>query len=550
MKKFFLIGIAVILIFVACFCSALNSQFSKTANINQIQAKLELGSDLNAPPIEWHKTYAGYPVPPFDDTLDTFHAGIQTADGGYALVGQTFLSDGAYFWLVRADEYGGVLWNKTYGKSNAEAFSVIQTSDGGFILAGEDNDHALVIMTDSNGQLQNWNYSWQNDYSGFYSIAKTLDGKYVVAGFVEVGYPWARHLDFFLVKLDSALNELWRRNYDAGGNEVALSVIQASDGGYVLVGDTTSGDSGSSDAWLVKTDSSGNTGTGWAQKYGGKGDDTFVSVVEVGIGEYLAGGRTGSYGPDWLNNPWLVLCQQPHQPLKDWRTWDAAYESLDDSTAAVNGIVKDDTGGYIIAFNDGLAYVDSEGNPVWVKKFDSTYGAYYHASSVIKTRDGSYAFAGTELVGGNYVFCLIKLDIEPVHVSVPLYKPTNPPPFVNSTVPRQWEPVQISVSMFGNRTHKNVDTALLVYGVDSSEWCNTTMNYNSNVEQWIGTIPGQPPNATVAFYVEGWIGPSSNTSTIISYVTVPLIEGDINGNGIVDVFDAVILAAHAGETGI
>ena len=73
------------------------------------------------------------------------------------------------------------------------------------------------------------------------------------------------------------------------------------------------------------------------------------------------------------------------------------------------------------------------------------------------------------------------------------------------------------------------------------------MNYDSNVGQWIGIIPGQPPNATVEFYVEGWSGPSSKTSATVSYVTVPLAEGDVNGDGIVDGRDIAIVSRNVGK---
>lgn len=544
MRKILLVGVLVLVLATSSYAT-LGARLLTTSNSGQFKVtrnSASLTSNVKAPPIEWNRTYAGQPQS-FYGSVDTFHDAINTTDGGYALVGQTCINGYGYFWLVRTDANGNTLWNRTYGNGNSEAFSVVQASGGGFVIAGVDNGHGFVVRTDSSGNQ----YTYMNYTSGdgFYSIAKTLDGNYVVAGCARTGFI-ITSLDFYLVKLDSSLSYVWDHTYGTGGDDIAYCVIQASDGGYVLVGTTTDGDSGSTDGWLVKTDSSGNTGTGWTQKYGGKGDDEFYSVIEIGIGEYLVGGKTGSFGPQFIGNPWLVDCRQPTPPIKDWRMWDVAYDE-GSALSAVFGIAKNDNGGYVLALADCLAGVDSSGNVIWVRQLNAQ-GAYYLGSSVIKNTDGSYSFAGREMwVDDNYmVFSLTKLDIEPVNISALSATPTNPPPFLNSTVPRQLEPVEISASMFGNRTHANVDTVLLFYS-DGTEWWNTTMNFNSTIGQWTSIIPGQPANTTVSYYVEGWIGPSSETSTTLTYTTKFLVRGDLNGDGLVDIFDAIILASHYGQ---
>lgn len=545
MRKILVAG-GLFLVFVASMYAVFGARLLMTDSNSKFEVKpysASFNSDLNAPPVEWNRTYQGLPLS--YGTLDQFHDAIKTSDGGYALVGSTIVNGGMYWWLVRTDANGNMLWNRTYSHGNSEAFSLVQTSDGGFVIAGVDNHQGFVIRTDSNGNQ----YLLQNYTSGdgFYSVARTLDGNYVVAGCKRTGII-ITNLDFYLVKLDSVLNHLWDHTYDVGGDDITYSVIQASDGGYVLVGTTTNGDNGSEDGWLVKTDSSGNTGTGWTQKYGGKGDDELYSVIEIGTGQYLAGGRTGSFGPEFIDNPWLVACRQPagYPPLTG-RIWDLAYdETTVRGIPAVFGIAKDDNGGYVLALADGLAGIDSTGNLLWVKKF-SARANYYLGSSVIKNTDGSYSFAGTAYDDANYTFCLAKLDIEPVYISALSFTPTNPPPFVNSTVPRQWEPVQIRASMFGNRTHTNVDTALLFYNVNGSQLWNTTMNFDSALGQWVGIVPGQPGNSTVRFYVKGWIGPSSELSATLSYVTVSLAAGDVNGDGIVDGRDSAIISRNVGK---
>ena len=101
----------------------------------------------------WSQTYGGA-------DYDSVEAVIQTSDGGYALAGRTkSFGEGSYeFWLIKTDSLGTAEWNKTYGGGNAE--SIVQTSDGGYVIAGSTggmlSSHALLIKTDSAGTMQ-WN---------------------------------------------------------------------------------------------------------------------------------------------------------------------------------------------------------------------------------------------------------------------------------------------------------------------------------------------------------------------------------------------------------
>ena len=120
-----------------------------------------------------------------------FNIKLQTNDEGYALAGYTnsFGAGGKDFWLVKTDSVGNQLWNKTYGGPGDEvAYSVIQTNDEGYALAGYTNSFGA-------------------------------GGK-----------------DFWLVKTDSVGNQLWNKTYGGPGDEVAYSVIQTNNGDYILSG--------------------------------------------------------------------------------------------------------------------------------------------------------------------------------------------------------------------------------------------------------------------------------------------------------------------------
>jgi hypothetical protein len=258
-------------------------------------------SSANMP--RWSRTYGG-------TDNDEPRSIIQTSDGGYALAGFTFPgASNADFWLVKTDASGNALWNKTYGGTGDDtAYSVVQTGDGGYALAGYTysfgaggNDFWLV-KTDASGNQQ-WNKTYGGtSYDYAYSIVKTRpDGGFALAGATYSS--GAGSEDFWLVKTDASGNVLWNKTYGGTGDDRATSIVQTRDGGYVLAGSTTSFGAGSGDFWLVKTDASGNQQ--WNKTYGGTSNDAAYSIVKTGDGGYALAGSTYSYGAGGYDF-WLV----------------------------------------------------------------------------------------------------------------------------------------------------------------------------------------------------------------------------------------------------
>ena len=148
-------------------------------------------------------------------------------------------------------------WNKTFGGTYDDlASSVQQTADGGYIFVRQPesqdagfNDTGLV-KTDSNGNEQ-WNKTFgRTDKDFANSVKQTTDGGYIIAGGMvsySTGYYDAR-----LMKTDSNGNEQWNKTFGGTRNDVAYSVQQTTDGGYIIAGGTESYGAGSYDAWLIK----------------------------------------------------------------------------------------------------------------------------------------------------------------------------------------------------------------------------------------------------------------------------------------------------------
>jgi hypothetical protein len=154
-------------------------------------------------------------------------------------------------------------WAKTYGGGYSDvARSIQQTSDGGYIVAGWTLSFGAggldfwVLKLDASGQVQ-----WQKTYGGGYSdvarsIQQTSDGGYIVAGWtLSFG---AGNYDVWVLKLNASGNVVWQKTYGGGSDDYAESIQQTSDGGYIVAGETWSFGAGSADFWVLKLDANGN----------------------------------------------------------------------------------------------------------------------------------------------------------------------------------------------------------------------------------------------------------------------------------------------------
>ena len=297
----------------------------------------------------------------------------QTFDGGYILAG---VDSGDTIWVLKLMDNGTVDWMQTYGEKVNKAVSIQQTADEGYILAGVDRSDtiwALKLAADGTED-------WYDEFVGGkgderVAIQQTADGGYVLAGTQKVVYDTFTDYDIWVLKLNPDRTEQWTKVYGGSNLDLAASIQQTVDSGYIVAGSTLSFGHGNYDVWMLKLDIDGENL--WGQ------DQT----------EPL-----------------------PDVEPPDGSTYGSGYKEM-----AV-AIDQTDDGGYIIAstksrtifvveyFDIWILKLDSAGNLVWEATFDG--GEDEEAASIEQTSDGGYIVAGsTKSYGaGDYDMWLLKLD--------------------------------------------------------------------------------------------------------------------------------------------
>ena len=331
--------------------------------------------------IQWKKTYGG-------SGDDEAYSIISTFDGSYVVTGFASSGDGdvtGYHgntdaWVVKISATGAIIWQKSLGGSNLdEIYSIRQTIDSGYILAGITNsndgdvsgNHGLydcwVVKLNAAGAIQ-----WQKSLGGSateraFSGQQTADSCYIIAGGTASndGDVSGNHGadDYWVAKLSATGSLLWQKCYGGTGNEDARSIIQTADGGYIMAGssDVASGDItvnyGASDYWLVKLSATG--ALQWQKSFGGSGIEYPSSVIQMPDSSYVASGTTLSNDGDVSGNhgsfdTWIVKLTAAG--VKQWQKSLGGTQAEDNYFMGTD-IHKTNDAGYVVcastASNDG-----------------------------------------------------------------------------------------------------------------------------------------------------------------------------------------------------
>ncbi len=244
--------------------------------------------------IQWTRTIGG------SANNDAVGCVIQTTDGGYALAGWTYSygSGQGDAYLMKMDANGNLQWTRVIGGSNDERiWKIVQTTDGGYVAAGYTISYgpgyrdAYVIKLDSNGNVQWTRAIGGTSFDEAASIVQTTDGGYALVGYSR---SYTLRSDVLVVKLDPNGFVQWAKFIGGDSVDVGASIIQTSDGGYVVAGWTYSYGQGRADVFVVKLDGNGNVQ--WTRAIGGSRDERAYAVIETHDGGYVVAGMTESFG--------------------------------------------------------------------------------------------------------------------------------------------------------------------------------------------------------------------------------------------------------------
>ena len=287
--------------------------------------------------IVWDKTYGGS-----EDDVATSIA--QTDDGGYILSGYSRSNDGHVsgnegfhdYWILKVDASGNVEWDKNFGfLGSDQAFSIFQTSDGGYFVSGffdvsasdgEGNDGLLSGASERGGRHgvgEYWaikmdatgEYVWRRYFGGSnndrsYAAMETSDGSFMVIGSSESNdfdiTDSKGSYDYWVVKISATGDNLFTKSYGGGEIDVAYAMCEAGTDQYLLVGDARSTDQdvsnpkGNADLWLIKINDNGNLL--WEKSLGGMSFDSGKGIVPAPEGNYAITGSSRSSDQDVSTN--------------------------------------------------------------------------------------------------------------------------------------------------------------------------------------------------------------------------------------------------------
>lgn len=309
-----------------------------------------------------------------------------------------------------------VLWQTTVA-SSGQTTGFIQTSDGGFVSAGQGSNDAQVFRLDAARNLL-----WQKNlggtyYSGGWSVAATSDGGFVTAGFTQAndGDATDNHggYDAWIFKLDANGNVVWKHCMGGTGDDQFFNVIVNSDGTIMAAGQTNSnnddvtGNHGGTDLWLVKLDANGNKL--WTKCYGGSGNDYTGTIEPTSDGGFILTGSSASSDGDIPGNNGgfdIVLLKLDASGNKQWAEnyggpgdeSNSATIVGSDGSFAVAGST-DENGGDVSGYHGAAGNHD-----FWIIKTNSTGALLWQSTQggsddeealgLVATSDGGYMASG------------------------------------------------------------------------------------------------------------------------------------------------------------
>jgi hypothetical protein len=319
----------------------------------------------------------------------------QTTDGGYIIAGNKnpAFDTGSLFttYLLKTDAAGEATWMKTlrYGAPKI----VQQVSDGGYIILGSmyyssiNKDSLWMIKTDAAGTVAWMKPLEIGSIGAGHSVQQTKDGGFIIVGGTEPNY--SLNGDVCLIKIDATGTVVWTKTFGGDSRDVGNSIQPTSDGGYIIVGGT-----------MIKIDAAGTA--------------LWIKTVDNGIGNSVQQTSDGGYMIVGKSHGDSYLIKTDGVGTTVWT------QLLDGGTVEGNFGQQTNDGGYIVlgaAWRSlyaqwsavSLIKIDTIGKVAWYKFLGGNDGSYY-GQSMQQTKDGGYIITGFTNSGYNISTFLIKTD--------------------------------------------------------------------------------------------------------------------------------------------
>lgn len=284
------------------------------------------------------------------------------------------------------------------GGQDEQTRDLERTNDEGYVMVGatssfgNGNSDIYLVKVDSNIKFE-WSKAIGNYNLDFgQAVKQTTDGGFVICGYSNSGGNGT--YDGYLVRTNDTGAVLWEKYFGGFDWDKFYDVEVTPDGGFLLIGETHSFGAGDSDAWLIKTDSTGNKE--WEKFIGGKRKDLGNDLIKTRDGNFAFCGENASKNDSTKADVWLVKFNAKGEILID-----VTKPLLNDDLA--NGLIETLDSGFVLIGNTNSFFHDEY--DLYMCKFDSTgrflWGDIY---GIIQPNSPDYGQALDLYPNGNMLF--------------------------------------------------------------------------------------------------------------------------------------------------